>query len=261
MVNSMLTSRVYERKNGMIKIALCDDENVILNQMEEILIDSARKNGVQIDIDVFHSGERLEMSILEKSQYDLVYLDIQMKCEEGITTARNIRDLDENLLLVLLSGHDKYVMELFQLGVFDFIKQPIQLDIFDKTFMAAYQKIYSKKVYFSFHYKNEVHKVLCSEILYFESKGRQIHINMKDGDIKCFNGKLNDIENYMSKGKIPFLRIHQSYLVNYHWIQTSSKTKVISSDGKKLPISEERQKAFQKEYVKLLGDEISEWIG
>ena len=57
-------------------------------------------------------------------------------------------------------------------------------------------------------------------------------------------------------GKIPFLRIHQSYLVNYHHISARSKTEVKLTDGTKLPVSEERQKAFSNSYSRLLGSEI-----
>lgn len=72
-----------------------------------------------------------------------------------------------------------------------------------------------------------------------------------------FNGKLSEIEENMSAGKVPFLRIHQSYLVNYHWIKLRSKSGVTLTDGTVLPISEERQKEFGKEYGRLLGGDIS----
>ena len=39
----------------------------------------------------------------------------------------------------------------------------------------------------------------------------------KDGAGK-FYGKLNNIEKQLVDSKIPFLRIHQSYLVNYRFI-------------------------------------------
>jgi len=48
-----------------------------------------------------------------------------MENGDGITTAKNIRKTDENVLLIYVSGYDKYIMELFRLDVFAFIKKPI----------------------------------------------------------------------------------------------------------------------------------------
>ncbi len=48
-----------------------------------------------------------------------------MKGGDGITAAENIRKVDDNVLLIYVSGYDKYMMELFRLDVFGFIKNPI----------------------------------------------------------------------------------------------------------------------------------------
>ena len=61
----------------------------------------------------------------------------------------------------------------------------------------------------------------------------------------------------MSDGKIPFLRVHQSSLVNYYMIRSRTKIEITLVNGKKLPISEERQKYFNQQYSHLLGGEIN----
>ena len=61
------------------------------------------------------------------------------------------------------------------------------------------------------------YKIQINNISYFESAGRLINIIHKDGAGK-FYGKLNNIEKQLGDSKIPFLRIHQSYLVNYRFI-------------------------------------------
>ena len=100
------------------------------------------------------------------------------------------------------------------------------------------------------------YKVLCKEILYFESKARQINIHVRDGNKYVFNGKLSEVEKGLSSGKVTFLRIHQSYLVNYLLIKSRSKSNVTLINGEVLPVSEDRQKEFSKEYGRLLRGEI-----
>lgn len=240
----------------MIKIAICDDENIITGQIDNIISGICNREGIPFDTDVFCSGQRLEKEILKGTKYDLIYLDIQMTNGDGITTARNIRKMDENVLLVYVSGYDKYMMELFRLDVFAFIKKPIEKEQFESIFLDANRKIGNQKLYFLFHYRKEEHKILCIDILYFESSGRKISIYVRNGSVEKFNGKLSEVEMWSGNGKIPFLRIHQSYLVNYHHIKSRTKTEITLIDGTRLPISEERQKNFGEQYGRLLGGEI-----
>ncbi len=240
----------------MIKIAICDDENIIVNQIEGIIQNVCKMEGILVNIDVFYSGESLEKEIMLETKYDLIFLDIQMKNGDGINTAKNIRKVDENVLFIYVSGYDKYMMELFQLDVFAFIKKPIHKDVLTQTFLKANNKICNKMFYFTFRYKSEEYKIPCKDILYFESNGRKISIYHRNGERDTFNGKLSEVEVKLFEGKIPFMRIHQSYLVNYYLIKARSKSEVTLINGKKLPISEERQKKFGDEYSRLLGVEI-----
>ena len=240
----------------MIQIAVCDDENVVINQIESLLLLICNRKGMKADIDAFNSGNTLEKEIISGTRYDLIFLDIQMDNGDGITVAKNIRKVDENALLIYVSGYDKYLMELFRLDVFGFVKKPIDEMVFENLFLEAYQKICSKNFYYSFRYKSQEFKILCRDILYFESSGRQVKVHCNDGTLKVFNGKLSDVEAEIQKGKNPFLRIHQSYLVNYFLIRSRSKKEIVLVNDERLSISEDRQKNFSLEYGKLLRGEI-----
>ncbi|MDE7322418.1 MAG: LytTR family DNA-binding domain-containing protein [Lachnospiraceae bacterium] len=240
----------------MIKVAICDDENRIASQIENLILSICMKENIIVDTDVFYCGKSLEKEIVNGTMYDLIYFDIQMKDGDGITTAKSIRRMDENVILIYVSGYDSYVMELFRLDVFAFIKKPIDPKLFTDVFLDACRKIGNKKFYFIYHYKNNEYKIPCIDILYFESRGHKINIHTRNGAVEVFNGKLSDTQTQISRGKIPFLRTHQSFLVNYHHIKSRSKTDVTLTTGTRLPISEDRQKTFGEQYSKLLGDEV-----
>ena len=226
----------------MIRIAVCDDENVIVNQIEHIISEVCKRESIPVNIDVFYSGRELKRQVTSGTKYDIIFLDIQMKGGDGITAAENIRKVDDNVLLIYVSGYDKYMMELFRLDVFGFIKKPIDEEILTKTFLETYQRVCSKMVYFTFSYKHEEYKILCKEILYFESNVRKVTIYTQNGEHYTFNGKLSEIEQKMSDGKIPFLRVHQSYLVNCKYIKNTSYNHVELMDGAVLPVSQSKRK-------------------
>ncbi|MFR4350228.1 MAG: LytR/AlgR family response regulator transcription factor [Roseburia sp.] len=241
----------------MIRVGICDEKKATVEQMEELILSICKREGIKAKIDRFLDGATLEESYWEGMRYDLLYLDIQLGHSGGIAVAKSIRRVDENAVIIFVSSYDKCWMELFRLDVFAFIKKPIDSDHFTKMFLEAHEKISRKEFYFCFHYKGEEHKIPCNEILYFESRGRQIRFYMRSGETEMFNGKLSEVVDRLEKGKVPFLRIHQSYLVNYHFIRSRSKTHITLVNGKRLPISKERQKGFDGEYCVLLGEGIN----
>lgn len=240
----------------MISVAVCDDENAITTQIETLLDDVAKRNGILIETDVFYSGHTLEQQIFAGKKYDLIYLDIQMENGDGIATAEAIRKTDENALFIYVSGYDKYMMDLFRLDVFSFIKKPIETARFEKIFLSANQRICKQRFYFVYRYKNTEYKLPCMDIMYFESSGRKIMIHRRDGGTESFNGKLSDVERQLHAGKIPFLRTHKSYFVNYHYIKARTRTDVTLTDGTKLPVSKYMESSFGEQYSRLLGGEI-----
>lgn len=69
-------------------------------------------------------------------------------------------------------------------------------------------------------------------------------------------GKLCDIEKIFLKGKITFMRIHQSFLVNYTYVVAIGYDYVTLYDGTRLSISEDRKKQISKQYCNI-GDRIN----
>lgn len=61
-------------------------------------------------------------------------------------------------------------------------------------------------------------------------------------------GKLNDIEKSLKNCKVSFLRVHQSFLVNYKHIIGQAYDYVTMDDGRDISISEDRRKMISEQY-------------
>ena len=64
-------------------------------------------------------------------------------------------------------------------------------------------------------------------------------------------GKLNEIEKSLKECKASFLRVHQSYLVNYKHIKGQSYDFVVMDNEKKISISEDRRKMISEQYCSM----------
>jgi hypothetical protein len=63
--------------------------------------------------------------------------------------------------------------------------------------------------------------------------------------------KLNDIEESLKQSKVPFLRVHQSYLVNYKHVEGQAYDFVVMDNGKRISISEDRRKLIGEQYCSM----------
>lgn len=231
----------------MIKVAICDDDIAITGRIESMLSDIAKKQFIQLDTEVFWKGGHLVEAVESGACYDIIFLDIEMGQEDGITVARKIRVTDKNVLIVYVTSFENYMQESFSVRPFRFLLKPVKQDQMSEYFVAAYEEIGSADNYFRYSYQRLQHKVLLRDIYYFESKRRKIYIATQK-EILEFYGKLSDVEESLKSSKGIFLRIHQSFLVNYKHIEGLAYDYVIMDDGKRIPISEDRRKQISEKY-------------
>lgn len=236
----------------MINIAVCDDEILYIRQITELLQEIAHEYRLQVNIDIFNDGIKLENNINSGiSRYDLMYLDIEMP-EDGITLAKKIRLIDKTVLIVYITSHDNYMKESFAVRPFRYLGKPIDRLEFTKCFKDSYKEILEYDYYFRYRYDRMERKLLVQDILYFMSKLRKVYIVTSEETYEMYS-KLDGIEEEMQKGRIPFLRIHRSYLVNFKHIDEISYDYIIVSNGKRLSVSEERKRDISEQYC-LLGN-------
>ena len=231
----------------MINIAICDDDVTTTGNLETILYKIAKKNFVRIEAEVFWDGRQLAEAVEKGECFDMVFLDIEMGAEDGITAAHRIRKIDKNALIIYVTSHENYMQESFEVRPFRFLVKPVGEKDLEVCFQKAYEEICSNDSYFRYSYQRLNHKVLIRDILYFESSRRKIHIVTEKESFELY-GKLNEIEESLKASKSAFLRVHQSFLVNYKHVDGLGYDFVVMDNGKRISISEDRRKQISEEY-------------
>lgn len=239
----------------MIEIAICDDEIVITSKIENILEELSEEMGIKVEIDVFYDGKTLVNYIKDGKKYDLIYMDIEMREQDGISAASEIREIDKNVFLIYITSHESFAKDVFELNAYRFITKPIDLGIFRKYFEAVKDELTIRPQYFRYQYNKVVYRISLDEIIYFQSDHRVTYIITENGSKKCY-GKLNDIECRLLQSNIVFFRIHQSFLVNPQYIIAYFYDSMELRDGTTLSISENRRKKVSELFCTFKGEDI-----
>ena len=212
------------RGQKMINVAICDDDISVAGRIERMLQNIAKRNFIDIDTEVFWNGKQLVELVEDRTYFDIIFLDIEMGKEDGITVARRIRRTDRKTLIVYVTSHENYMKESFSVRPFQFLVKPVSESQMEICFKEAYEEINSEDSYFRYSYQRVSHKIPI-----------------------CY-GKLNDIEKSLKKSKVAFLRVHQSFLVNYKHVDELGYDFVVLDNGKQISISEDRRKNISQEY-------------
>ena len=75
----------------MLRIAIVDDEQSVIDEIRNINISFFQGQGIPVDISCFSSGEEI---ISYHQQYHLIFVDIKMQGINGIKTAQELRKTD-----------------------------------------------------------------------------------------------------------------------------------------------------------------------
>lgn len=229
----------------MLRIAICDDETGTCSEIENRILDFARHNALQIETEVFYSGETFYRSVQEDCPFDLVFLDIQLVRLDGVQVGRQIREQlgNEKISIIYISSKETYAMSLFQVRPLDFLIKPVT----EEKVAAALEKFIrlkkADKIEFYFHAGKSLYRFYLEEIRYFACCGKKIQIYTDSGQ-KEFYGAMREVWRQV-EGK-GFWVIHKSYIVNGSFISVYHYDSVEMTDGTLLPISQKYRKAMKE---------------
>jgi len=207
------------------KIAICDDEPLHIDKIRSILLDEETDN--------YTKPANLLNAITAGKRYDVLFLDIMMPEIDGISLARELRELDEDMLIVFITSKIEFMQTGYEVKAFRYLLKD-QIDTgLPKIWKDIEKELLDRAdTYFTYEFERKTYRHPCRDILYLESNLRRIILHT-NRDTAALYGKLDDLAI-----KYPmFVRIHKSFLVNRRHIRSISAGMVVLSNGDVLPIS------------------------
>lgn len=193
------------------------------------------------------------ISAINKTEVDLIFLDIEMPHFSGIDF---LKAIDKKPLIIFTTAYSNYAVEGFDFGAVDYLIKPIPFNRFLKAVVRA-QQLFTPTVavpniqapivtdesnnfmFVRAEYENV--KINYADILFVEGLKDYVKIYTTDGKYVLTLMSLIKLEGTLAtKG---FSRIHRSYIVNLVHIKSIQKNKVLIID-RRLPISESYKAPF-----------------
>ncbi|MFP5213505.1 MAG: sigma-54-dependent transcriptional regulator [Acidobacteriota bacterium] len=117
------------------RVLIVDDEPDFL----ETIVKRLKKR--KIDASGVSSGKEA-LALLEAQVFDVVVLDVRMPGMDGIETLREMKRMRPVMEVIMLTGHASVEsgMQGMQLGAFDYMMKPADIDELLEKIRQAYQR-------------------------------------------------------------------------------------------------------------------------
>ncbi len=201
----------------MINCLVVDDEPIARNGLMEHIL--------QIDFlnPVAECKSAIEATTyLHKKNIDLIFLDIQMPKLNGIDFIKTSPPLPA---VIFTTAYPEYAIEGYELDVVDYLLKPISFNRFLKAALKVQEflgvrtlhEISASDEFFFIKCNQKIEKIMMADVLYVEGMSNYIIIHTKQKKYIAYL-TFKGIQDRLPQNL--FIRIHKSFLVSIHAIQS-----------------------------------------
>ncbi|MCI8605854.1 MAG: response regulator transcription factor [Hungatella sp.] len=232
----------------MVKIAICDDEELVLGQLKAVVTEILTQWKEDFGITCFSGPHRLLLSPME---FDLIFLDIQMPMMDGMALARKLREKGFEGILIFVTVLEEYMSAAFEVEAMDYLIKPIDKERLKAALKRSLKRLGGKggKCLF-IRTKTWCRTVRLHDIYYCEVIDRKIYVHTRDGVLDYY-GKIRDVERQTQSALI---RCHRSYLINPEYLLEYRGGLAVLENGEKVPVAHSCHQAVMEQMMRYMGE-------
>ena len=232
----------------MIRVAIVEDDAEVQGVLQEYVRRYTRQYGTEFEVTLFADG----VDILDdyRAVYDIIFLDVEMKHLDGMTTAERIRQMDADVILIFITNMAQYAIRGYSVGALDYVLKPVPYFAFSQQLQKALGQLKKReRHYLAVAVDGGMRRLDAAEIYYLESEGHKVHFYTEKEDF-IVPGTLKNYEEKLV-GRA-FARCNSGYLVNLAQV-SGVQQDMVQVGSYALQISRPRRKAFMAELADYIG--------
>ena len=228
--------------NETYKIAICDDSQADAEYIATLVKEWAKDRIVKIR--TYPSAEAFMFNYAEEKDFDILLLDIEMGKMDGVTMAKAIRQDNESVQIVFITGYSEYIADGYDVAALHYLIKPVKKEQLWSVLDRAAERLKKNEKELLLKTADETVVMPVREIRYLDVQQNYVTVHGKtDVTVKR---TLGEFEKELDER---FFRLGRSYIVNLTCVRRISKTEVILTDGSAIPLPRGQYDALNRAII------------
>ena len=213
------------------RVAICDDSVKDAEYVQNVLRKWASERNIVVQAEVFLSAESFLFHYEEDKSYDILLLDIEMGAMDGVTMAKRVRQDNETVQIVFITGYSEYILEGYEVEALHYLMKPVSEEKLFTVLGRALDKQKQNEKCLNLLLSGEMLRIPFYQIRYVDVQKNYVTIHGKEE--YTVKRTLSDMEKELDEG---FCRVGRGMILNLKLIRRVTKTQVHLADGTVLPL-------------------------
>ena len=213
------------------KIAICDDSQADRQYILDMVRRWALQKGHRVSADAYTCAENFLFHYAEKADYDILLLDIEMGAMDGVTLAKKLRQDNETLQIVFITGYSDYISEGYDVSALHYLMKPVKEEKLFSVLNRAAEKVAKNEKVLTFDVGSEMVRIPIYQIRYAQVQGN--YVTIYAGTETTVKMTLGDLALMLDER---FYRVGRSCIVNLTQISRVTKSEIRLSGGTAIPL-------------------------
>ena len=164
----------------MIKMAICDDNSLQLDMLNDILTEYIENNHGDIRVDKYTSGRDLLDSV-KNGFYEIYILDMIMPDMNGLEVASTLRMMKCSAKIIFLTATLEYAVASYDVQAFYYLVKPVDKNRLFRVLDNATSELTSRAEIFTVKNRQGELRLYYKDLLYVDMSDRMLQFHMRDG--------------------------------------------------------------------------------
>lgn len=223
----------------MIYIAICDDDEKLIEDLKVEVCQVLKKIHQTADITTYTQSRMLQYDIEEGKYFDLILSDIEMPNVDGMKLAKYIKNYLPEILVIFITSYLKYAIDAFELSIFRYIpKSMIKMRLTHAIVDAVNMINLQSNKFYKIEMPSRIEKIPYNKIMYICREGKNSEIVFVNGGITRVRKSLTQV--FKELNSADFIYIDRGDIVNLAHIMGIRDGIVELKDGIRIPASHSR---------------------
>ena len=233
----------------MIRIAVCDDEAKILDEVSLYINQYAEKiQNLKYTVFRFESAESLRNALDEGNLFDIFFLDVYIGNELGTELAKVIRKKGIDSPIIFVTTSVEHAPQSFETGTLRYLIKPIDpMKFYEAVDVAIAQaeKVVERRI--KLKTENGLESINANQVMYSEAHAHYQYVMLENG--KQLRVRMTVSELYAMMIQYGgFVRVGSAYIINLRKIKNVSTTEVHLYNDINVPIPRGKHTEIKKAF-------------